>query len=146
MGVTSMAQSDRTVTALRTLAGTFAAAAAELQGMAGRSAHLAGQLEAGATLDEVMGNESRPLIITRLTQLSDRLIEAGAEVRRAEAHQLREEGYTQDRIAETFGVTRQRVSALLKPRPTRRGPYRPALGHEASGLETPGQEAPDKTG
>ena len=40
-----------------------------------------------------------------------------AAVRRAEAAQLSAEGLTQGRIAKLFGVTRQRVSALLAPPP-----------------------------
>jgi DNA-binding transcriptional regulator LsrR (DeoR family) len=35
-------------------------------------------------------------------------------VRRAEARALYAEGLTMDQIAERFGVTRQRVSALLR--------------------------------
>lgn len=44
------------------------------------------------------------------------LREAGARMRRAEAKALRAEGMTMEEIADLFGVTRQRVSALLKER------------------------------
>ena len=42
------------------------------------------------------------------------LAEFGARVRRAEAVALYGEGMTMEEIAEKFGVTRQRVSALLR--------------------------------
>jgi len=42
------------------------------------------------------------------------LVEAGSRLRRAEAHALHAEGMTMEQIAELFGVTRQRVSALLR--------------------------------
>ena len=122
-----MANSDRTVTALRALAAAFTESAGELGALAGRAESLAGQLESGADLAVALAREPRPLLVTRLTQLGDLLTEAGAEVRRAEAHQLRQEGLTQEGVAELFGVTRQRVAALLKPRPAAgRGPFRPA--------------------
>ena len=60
-----------------------------------------------------MAAEERPLIITKLVEITDRLHEAGGKVRRAEAEQLRAEGRTHQEIAELFGVTRQRVSQLL---------------------------------
>ena len=64
-----------------------------------------------------IGEEPRPLVISRLARLLDDLADAGAEVRRAEAAQLHAEGLSQGRIAQVFGVTRQRVSALLAPPP-----------------------------
>ena len=71
-----------------------------------------------------MAAEPRPLIITKLVEITDRLHEAGGEVRRAEAHQLREEGRTHDQIAELFGVTRQRVAQLLDSREVKAPPKR----------------------
>ena len=52
-----------------------------------------------------------------LTQGSAALYIAGANVRRAEAEALYAEGLTMEQIARSFGVTRQRVSALLNNRP-----------------------------
>jgi len=124
-----VATSDRTVSALHAVAGAFRAAAEELVGLAARADVLAEELEGGSSLTEAMAAEKRPLIITRLTQLSDILHDAASEVRRAEASQLREEGLTHEGVAEVFGVSRQRVAVLLKPRPTNpRGPYRPTSG------------------
>ena len=120
-----MAQSARTVAALRALATAFTDSARDLVGLAARAEHLAGELESGMDLASALTAEARPLVVTRLTQLGDILNQAGAEVRRAEARQLREEGLTQEAVAELFGVSRQRVAALLKPPPTA-GPFRPA--------------------
>ena len=122
-----MAQSERTISALRSLAAAFTDSAGEMVGLAGRAEHLARELESGTSLSHALVREPRPLMVTRLTQLGDLLTHAGAEVRRAEAHQLRDEALTQEAIAELFGVSRQRVAALLKPRPAgARGPFRPA--------------------
>jgi predicted transcriptional regulator len=43
------------------------------------------------------------LIIARLTHVLDELADAGAEVRRAEAAQLKAEGLSQGAIAKIFG-------------------------------------------
>ncbi len=57
--------------------------------------------------------EERPLIVEMLRQNQERLATAGSRFRRAEALALRREGLTLDEIAALFGVTRQRVIALL---------------------------------
>ena len=66
---------------------------------------------------ELVGSEQGPLIVQLLTQASAALDIAGANVRRAEAEALYAEGMTMEQIAESFGVTRQRVSALLNKGP-----------------------------
>ncbi len=50
------------------------------------------------------------MISATLSQLAD----AGSRWRRAEARALHAEGLSMDVIAQLFGVTRQRVSSLLK--------------------------------
>ena len=66
---------------------------------------------------ELVGREQGPLIVRLLTESSAALDTAGANVRRAEAEALYAEGLTMEQIAESFGVTRQRVSALLNKGP-----------------------------
>jgi hypothetical protein len=66
---------------------------------------------------ELVGTEQGPLIVQLLTQGSAALDVAGANVRRAEAEALYAEGLTMEQIAKSFGVTRQRVSALLNKGP-----------------------------
>jgi hypothetical protein len=68
----------------------------------------------GLPYSDTVANEDGPLIVQLLTESSTALDTCGASVRRAEAQALYDEGMTMDRIAEHFGVTRQRVSALLR--------------------------------
>jgi DNA-directed RNA polymerase specialized sigma24 family protein len=68
----------------------------------------------GAPYAELVAISDGPLIVQLLTESSTALDISGASVRRAEAHALYAEGLTMDQIAEHFGVTRQRVSALLR--------------------------------
>jgi len=68
----------------------------------------------GAPYAEIVSNSHGPLIVQLLTESSAALDISGASVRRAEARALYAEGLTMDQIAERFGVTRQRVSALLR--------------------------------
>jgi len=103
----------------RATAGALAALAAairetvdDLQRLGDRAVALREQLGA-MPLTEAMEAEERPLIITKLVEITDRLHEVGGVVRRTEAQQLRAEGRTHEQIAELFGVTRQRVSQLL---------------------------------
>jgi hypothetical protein len=68
----------------------------------------------GAPYAEIVSTSDGPLIVQLLTESSAALDISGASVRRAEARALYAEGLTMDQIAERFGVTRQRVSALLR--------------------------------
>ena len=68
----------------------------------------------GDSYTELVSNNDTPLIVQLLTESSIALGRGGADVRRAEARALYAEGLTMDQIAERFGVTRQRVSTLLR--------------------------------
>ena len=68
----------------------------------------------GLEYSDTVANEDGPLIVQLITESSRALDTSGANVRRAEAQALHSEGMTMDQIAERFGVTRQRVSALLR--------------------------------
>jgi hypothetical protein len=70
--------------------------------------------EKGMSYRELVASEDGPLIVNLLTESSTELDNCGSTVRRAEARALYEEGMTMEEIAEAFGVTRQRVSALLR--------------------------------
>jgi Sigma-70, region 4 len=78
-----------------------------------RIARLRRLRERGLSYRELVADEDGPLIVQLLTESSEALDTCGATVRRAEARGLYEEGLTMEQIAEIFGVTRQRVSALL---------------------------------
>lgn len=73
-------------------------------------------IDAGRSVHELVDDEPEPRIVELLTANLDALNSAGADLRAAEAHALRAEGLTIDAIATRFGVTRQRISALLRQR------------------------------
>jgi DNA-directed RNA polymerase specialized sigma24 family protein len=75
----------------------------------------------GASYSEIVSTRDGPLIVQLLTESSIALDTCGANVRRAEAHALYAEGLTMEQIAERFGVTRQRVSTLLRKAPESTG-------------------------
>jgi DNA-directed RNA polymerase specialized sigma24 family protein len=68
----------------------------------------------GASYSEIVSSRDEPLIVQLLTESSTALDTIGANVRRAEARALHAEGLTMEQIAQRFGVTRQRVSILLR--------------------------------
>jgi predicted XRE-type DNA-binding protein len=68
----------------------------------------------GLPYTESVYSEDGPLIVQLLTENATALDTCGANVRRTEAQALHDEGLTMEQIAERFGVTRQRVSALLR--------------------------------
>jgi hypothetical protein len=79
-----------------------------------RIEYLRGELRAGRTLTETVPEEETPLLVQLLTDSAALLHTYGTRVRRTEALALYREGVTMDRIARLFGVSRQRVSALLR--------------------------------
>ena len=70
----------------------------------------------GKAWSEIVKDEDRPLIVELLTANLNRLMSAGGQLRRAKAKALHDDGMTMEQIAHFFGVTRQRVSALLNDR------------------------------
>ena len=79
-----------------------------------RAERIREQREAGLSYREIESGEERPLIVELTRDNLAALVEAGSRLRRAEARALHAEGMTMEQIAERFGVTRQRVSALLR--------------------------------
>jgi Helix-turn-helix domain len=75
---------------------------------------------AGLGYGEIVAQEEPPLIVGLLTESAQALDAVGARVRRTEAAALYAEGLTMDEIARHFGVTRQRISALLREAKSRR--------------------------
>jgi predicted XRE-type DNA-binding protein len=70
----------------------------------------------GKPWSAIVKDEDRPLIVELLTSNLNRLMSAGGQLRRAKAKALHDDGMTMEQIAHFFGVTRQRVSALLNDR------------------------------
>src|SRR5438270_9785326 len=106
--------SGRTSAALAALVSAIRETVDDLEWLAERAEVLEAEVRGGSPLTEAMAAEPRPLIITKLVEITDRLHDAGGRVRRTEATQLRAEGRTHEQIAELFGVTRQRVAQLLE--------------------------------
>ena len=79
-----------------------------------RARTLRRQLQAGKNLVELVEAEDTPRMVELISTNMATLETAGAEFRAAEALALRAQGLTIEAIAELFGVTRQRISALLK--------------------------------
>jgi DNA-directed RNA polymerase sigma subunit (sigma70/sigma32) len=79
-----------------------------------RMARIRKARDQGVPYSDTVYDEDGPLIVHLLTESSAALDTCGASVRRAEAQALYNEGLTMEQIAERFGVTRQRVSALLR--------------------------------
>lgn len=79
-----------------------------------RARDLRRRLQAGENLVDLVEAEERPRMVELLSTNMATLETAGAEFRAAEALALRAQGLTIEAIAELFGVTRQRISALLR--------------------------------
>lgn len=73
----------------------------------------------GRPYSEIVRSEQAPLIVQLVSQNAIGLDETGVKLRRVEARALYDEGMTMEQIAALFGVTRQRVSTLLKAAPDR---------------------------
>lgn len=71
--------------------------------------------ERGHRYSEIVPMEKRPLIVELVTESLNKLSQASSRFRRAEACALYSEGLTMAEIADLFGVTRQRIAALLPP-------------------------------
>lgn len=81
-----------------------------------RARRLREQLQAGRSLVEIVETEEPPRMVELISTNMASLETAGARFRAAEAIALRAEGLTIEAIATLFGVTRQRISALLRQR------------------------------
>ncbi len=63
---------------------------------------------------EIVTGEDRPLVVERISTVLGALATAGHAWRREQAAALQADNVSINRIAALFGVTRQRISALLK--------------------------------
>lgn len=109
-----MSEFDRLLVALGALEEAAAGNVERSRLLRERAGHLKERLEAGDDLVALIESEESPRMAELLSANMAVLETAGAEFRAAEAHALRAAGLTIERIAGLFGVTRQRISALLK--------------------------------
>jgi hypothetical protein len=107
---------DDAARALRVLEEALAKTVEELQSARLRLKVIARERETGKSWREVTEAEGRPLLVETISSALERLASAGSGFRRAEAKALHTEGLSMERVAALFGVTRQRVSALLRDR------------------------------
>jgi len=68
----------------------------------------------GEPVTDIVEAEPTPRIVEMLSLNMSALETRGADFRAAQARSLHDEGMTMDVIGELFGVTRQRISALLR--------------------------------
>jgi hypothetical protein len=105
---------DPAARALDDLIGVMRATQRRLDDAVRRAESLRAHRATGARYRDIVGTEQRPLLVEIVSDAVLRLVEAGSRFRRAEARALRDDGLTMDAIAALFGVTRQRISHLLR--------------------------------
>ncbi len=81
-----------------------------------RARELQQQRAQGRGWYDIVSSEERPLIVEQVTSAMASLATVGGQWRREQAAALAAEDVSINRIAALYGVTRQRVSALLRGR------------------------------
>jgi predicted HTH domain antitoxin len=107
---------DAALEALTGLISCIDASIDELQRARVRAELLLGERNAGRPWLQMVTEEARPLVVESISAVLSRLATAGHRWRREEAAALQREQVSINRIAALFGVTRQRISALLRER------------------------------
>jgi hypothetical protein len=111
-----MSDADNAHEALNALDAVLDRSIAELQAARMRLGYVIEKRVAGAKWRDIVDTEERPLVVESLSRVLDQLSVGGSKFRRAQARALYAEGLSMERVASLFGVTRQRVSALLRDR------------------------------
>jgi hypothetical protein len=102
--------------ALRELVAELDRCAEELTQARVRAEELLLARRSGHSWTDIVSTEARPLVVERISTVLASLAGAGHAWRREQALALQAEQVSINRIAAMFGVTRQRISALLKER------------------------------
>lgn len=105
---------DPAVGALTALLGELDTCIASLEHARQRAERLLEHRRADRTWLEVVTVESRPLVVESISSVMASLATVGHAWRREQARALHDEDVSINRIAALFGVTRQRISALLR--------------------------------
>ena len=79
-----------------------------------RATQIREQRLAGRTYTEIYERSEHPLLVEILTMNVLELHDVGHRLRTVQAWALRQEGLSTQRIAQLYGVSRQRVMALLR--------------------------------
>jgi hypothetical protein len=88
--------------------------ASRIQASLERAERMRDERLGGRSYRDIETSGDGPLILAMTRDNMSALAEAGSRLRRAEARALYDEGMTMEQVADLFGVTRQRVSALLR--------------------------------
>ncbi len=94
---------------------------ADCEAILTRADEIRGARAEGRRYAELVPEEPAPLTVELLSSALSRLAESGNRWRVAQARALHAEGLSINAIAKLFGVTRQRVSALLQNAPDAQG-------------------------
>lgn len=110
----SAVPSEAATQALRALIAALEACATQLHQARDRAESLLAARESGQAWEDIVTAEDRPLVVETISSVLGSLSTAGHAWRREQAAALQAENVSINRIAAMFGVTRQRISALLK--------------------------------
>ena len=108
--------------ALESLVSELDACIAQLEHARNRSVKLLDRRRSGRPWLEIVTGEDRPLVVESISTVLGSLATAGHAWRLEQASALQAEDVSINRIAALFGVTRQRISALLRERDARDAP------------------------
>jgi hypothetical protein len=112
--VTATRGPDPATQALQSLVDELDSCVEELRGARERAGELLAAREAGRPWLDIVTSERRPLVVERISTVLSSLSTAGHSFRRQQAAALQAEQVSINRIAALFGVTRQRISTLLR--------------------------------
>lgn len=116
------AANDAASRALESLVTELDACIAQLEHARNRSLSLLEQRRSGRPWLQIVTGEDRPLVVESISTVLGSLATAGHAWRLEQASALQAEDVSINRIAALFGVTRQRISALLRERDAREAP------------------------
>jgi hypothetical protein len=127
MAETDEIEQDRVLEALASLSNVATSSANELLALTEDLAHIRRHRTSGWSWRRIVSADDLPKPLSVLTDIAANFARASGAYRRALAHGLRAEGMQVTEIAGLFEVSRQRVSALIRPRGAP-DPERPAVG------------------
>jgi hypothetical protein len=116
MAETEEIEQDRVLEALASLSDIATSSANELIALSEDLANIRQHRISGWSWRRIASSEDSPKPLSVLTHIASEFARASGGYRRALAHGLREEGMQVTEIAGLFEVSRQRVSALIRPR------------------------------
>ncbi len=121
-------EDDAAALALRELLAELDKCTAVLEHARTRADKLLALRATGRPWLDIVTSESRPLVVESITTVLSSLARAGHAWRREQAAALQSEDVSINRIAALFGVTRQRISALLRERDDEASEHHPEAG------------------